>query len=65
MCTVIMAHIPTDRPRQTPGRYLREAQLAVVMVPGESGWSKPEGGGRLEHREAVGGKKQKEKDEVR
>lgn len=38
MCTVIMAHIPPDRPLQTLGRYLREAQLAVVMVPGESGW---------------------------
>lgn len=30
-----MAHIPPDRPRQTPERNLREAQLAVVMVPGE------------------------------
>lgn len=60
-----MVHKPPDRPRQTPERHLREAQLAVVAVPGESGREKPEGGGRLERQEAVGGKKQKEKDEVR
>lgn len=64
-CTVIMPHIAPHRLPQTPGRYQRETQLAAVMVPGESGREKPEGGGRLEHQEAVGEKKQKEKDEVR